>query len=407
MNNIYAGNISIGGLILDFYDDIYLDDMKVINKVAEVPALVTEAEVTPSDKLPAFGDKDFALIILTKDGRKVRKYMVTDPSNTWLSVRYFIVNKDKLPYDCQVIAAKNLKAAAIKYNLDVPRELSQLAEELYPDPTTVYKEAGMKKKASLEEERILTDSDFGLIRNLDGHKERMFPITKESEATDCLGKFAEITQHLKDSDKLQFAYRLTKKAKSLGLSVPEDISKMSALHEKIEKKALKPMLLDKYPTDTAGRTKVASKYFDAYEKQMDPDTKYKFATELAKTAEKQGIVLKSKEIQKFADNRYDGEKLQDAFVLRRRVLSDKNDEESLKTLNRISKLAAEVSPTVMTRILSVFDKNTGLDYYWGRSVDKPDAILKVASEKSYLSYNNILSDKATEHVNKAIKSRRK
>lgn len=407
MNNIYTGKVNIGGLILDFYDDIYLDDMKIINKVAEVPALVTDSEVVPSDKLPSFGDKDFALIVLTKDGRKVRKYMVTDPSNAWLSVRYFIVNKDKLPYEAQVIAAKNLKAAAVKYGLDVPTELEQLSQEVYPDATAVYKEAKLTKKATPEEELILTDGDFGLIRDLDGNKERMFPVVKETDVDGYVKKFAELTQYLKPSDKLQFAHRLTKKAKAFGIPVPEDLSKMSALHEKMEKKATKSKVLDKYPTDTPTRTKVASHYFDAHANQMDPDTKYKFATELAKTAEKQGLKLKSKEIKKFADNQYDTEKLKEAFMLRRRVLSDKNDEESIKTLDKMTKLASEVSPVVMTRILSVFDKNTGLDYYWGRSVDKPDSILKVAKEKNYLSYNNILSDRATDQINKAIKSRRK
>lgn len=409
MDNIYySETFKIAGLQIDLYDSLWPENYKVIGKVASLPTEVASAEVMSPDKLSIYGDKEFCLIILTKDGRKIRKWPVTDPSNTYVSSRYFIANKDKLPFEAQVVAAKNLKVALVKYNLDVPLEIKQLSEEVYPDAGVgTIKEAKLKKKAGLEEEQIMTDGDFGLIRNCDGNKERMFPITKESEASGYLGKFAEITQHLKSADKLQFAYRLTKKAKALGLAVPEDISKMSALHEKFEKKVLKSTVMGKYPTNTPMQTKVASKYFDAHEAEMDPDTKYKFATELAKTAEKQGVVLKSKGIQKFADNLYDTEKLHDAFTLRRRVLTDKNDEESIKTLNRISKMAGEVSPVVLTRVLSVFDKNTGLDYYWGRSVDKPDAILKVAKEKSYLSYNNILSDKATENINKVIKSRSK
>jgi len=395
VTNYYTGEAKVGGLVLDLYDDIFKENLYVISKVTDIPDIVKNAEVTVPDKVQVFGDKEFALIVLTKDNRKVRKYLISDPSNTWVSIRYFMLNKDKLPYDAQVICAKNLIDAAKKYQLEVPLEMKELSKELFPEKEMVHKEASL----------LLADSDFGLIRNKDGSKQRLYPLTSAGEIDTYLNKFAEASKALEPTEKVQFAFRLVKKARNLGMNIPDDLVKMSALYEKISEDKLK--IMDRFPVDTPHRVKLAAKYFEASADEMDPATRFNFVSELNDAADKHGVNLRRfKKVAKYNNKAFDLDLLKEARDLRKRALEERCDEESLATLKQVFKLASVTSPPVFSRILDVFDRGCNLDYYWGRSIPSPDDILKEASEKQYLNYNSILQDRVVDKINKTIHKRR-
>ena len=395
MSNYYTGDVKVGGLVLDLYDDIFKENLYVINKL-DIPAIVKKAEVVTPEKVPFFGDGDFALIFITKDNRKLRKYLISDPANTWISIKYFLLNKEKLPYDAQVTCAKNLASAANKYQLEIPLEIDILSKELFPDKDVVHKEANTS---------FLADSDFGIIRRTDSGKRRLYPITNEDEVSQYIGKFAEATKALSPVDKLQFAYRLTKKAQQLGIDVPKEMIKLSALYSRVNQDKVK--IMDNYPVDTSRRVKLAAKYFEFNSDQMSPAERYQYADELTKVASELGVNLKPyKKIVKYSSKSYDAKALLEARDLRKRALEERCDEESLVTLGCVFKLASITSPSDFSRILDTFDRGCQLDYYWGRSIPYPDDILKEAKEQNTLVYNGIFQDWVVDKINKSRIKRR-
>jgi hypothetical protein len=350
------------------------------------------------------GDFCFSLNMLTKDNVKIRRFPIDSPSSTWLSLQYFQLNKDKLPYDAQLIAAKNLVLAARKYDLEVPAEIDTLAKEQFVDPTAVLKESSISKKASPEMDTLLADTEFGLIRIKNGERERLFPMPNADAVTAYASNFSKIASNLEPDDLMTFSYQLRKKALLNGISIDPTIKKLAHLHERKLKKQAKVTILDKYPVDNPKRIKVAAKYFEEFQGVMDPDTKYRYATDLVKTASEQKVDLsKSKELTKFASTgEYNIQGLKDGMALRRRVFEDHNDLESLDTLNKLYKMATVLPPIAFSRTLYIFDTNSGLDYYYNKSVPSPDAILKEASSTEYLSYNNVLADWLVDELNKKI-----
>lgn len=98
---------SIGGKVLDVYDDIGLKQLAASPYFEKVGSL----QMGDPEKLPGIDDRNFGVIFITKAGEFVRKFPINDSTNTVLSNIYFEMNHGKLPPEAKVAAATQIKQA--------------------------------------------------------------------------------------------------------------------------------------------------------------------------------------------------------------------------------------------------------------------------------------------------------
>jgi len=112
------------GLILDVYDDpsltLFKKEASLVEEAIKTAHLITQEE---REKL---ADESFALV-LEQNGHELKKFATIDPSNTALSVAYFLKTAHKLPEQAQKIAARNLMASCEAFDLPYPKELMKIA----------------------------------------------------------------------------------------------------------------------------------------------------------------------------------------------------------------------------------------------------------------------------------------
>ena len=109
-------------MFLDVYDDPSGHILKSKLPTADViPDFVKTAEDL-TERLDDLPDGAFALVALDQ-GRKMRKYAMTDAGNTAMSVIYFLENGDRLPEEAQKVAAARLVEACEHFELEPPMAL--------------------------------------------------------------------------------------------------------------------------------------------------------------------------------------------------------------------------------------------------------------------------------------------
>lgn len=104
---------SVGGRILDLYDDPSLKLLEAsghLEKVASLPIGDPEA-------LRNLDDRQFGVVFLTKSGGAIRKYPVNDHANVALSNVYFDMTCGQLPPEAKVAAATQIKAACDNFGV--------------------------------------------------------------------------------------------------------------------------------------------------------------------------------------------------------------------------------------------------------------------------------------------------
>lgn len=105
----------LSGLILDVYDDPRAEILKsLFPDLAQVPALVKQANLLTLDQRQRLPDDVFALVLQDGDVT-LRKFACTDPGNTLLSMFYLTKTAQKLPLIAVERAVDNLKIAAHWY----------------------------------------------------------------------------------------------------------------------------------------------------------------------------------------------------------------------------------------------------------------------------------------------------
>jgi hypothetical protein len=116
---------SVGGKVLDFYDDLglkLLSGSSYLEKVASLP-------VGDPEKLTTLDDRQFGVIFLTKKGEAIRKYPLNDLTNTALSNVYFDLTHEKLPPEAKVAAATMIKKACELFGVACAPAVSKYAAD--------------------------------------------------------------------------------------------------------------------------------------------------------------------------------------------------------------------------------------------------------------------------------------
>lgn len=172
------------GHVLDIYDDadgVHIRDGEALKKFGEL-------RVDPAERISALPDTEFALVVMTKTGEKIRKFPIHNPEALALSTHYFEKTGECLPGGAFNIAAVRLAQAHLRFGADVPfsKELVKMGCVVGPyfdeeeGRKNDLKFSEMKASVSMPEPASL--AKYAYARQLgDGRTLKMFPV-QDAEA---------------------------------------------------------------------------------------------------------------------------------------------------------------------------------------------------------------------------------
>lgn len=204
---------SSGGLIIDFYDDIFLGTLR------EEPGLVEKlGSVRPMthEKLAELSDSQFGLVI-ADSSKKLRKYPVHDQGHTLLAKEYFEKNANKLTPTMQTTAAYHILRACKIHGIDGLDNLKKFAgtTEAYtnvvdPEFKTVEPTAGSVWHSI--NVATLPDKDFALLKVSEDKTVRMYPISSPDYLHRGVQHFNAEHHRLDPVDRVKVATAMVKRA---------------------------------------------------------------------------------------------------------------------------------------------------------------------------------------------------
>jgi len=430
----------LSGLVLDVYDDFRGYVLRSIFPSREdVPSLIKEGHDLSSEERRLLPDDVFALVLV--DGQEyMRKFACTDPSNTALSVLYFIKNAHKLPEEAQTTAADNLSQACSWYGLeDLAKEAGLAGWAAKGALTHAAKNPLSTMQHALTAPSLIKGTQgeiqnrMGAVRHLEGNG---VGVTTPEQINHVLGKQAELTGTYlmplqgKDSRSPTPAKTVINKTGAMGRLVsspaaehhkdeghllpnlesvpgknPEHAPQMRALKPHVdvsgklapmhmtEKKASRYALDGRYPLDSFAQVKTAVGYFDEYLSSFSPEERREYAQNTIKCAEALDIPV-SETMQKYASESYAPRGEIKMALDSRRLLTDAHGAKILKLLQEKT---AEVSPEVFCETLREFDRERGLERHYDSDVFDPyfstygTKVAAVRDNWSYIDGNVYLS----------------
>jgi len=205
----------LSGQVIDFYDDSNGDILKKrFPDPQSLPDIIKEGSFLKEEERDRLRDELFALV-LDNGGEHLKKFACTDACNTAISVIYLLDHaKDILPIEAVKTAAANLELACTMYGLDIPEQLSKLAEtkvsEISPSLDVTDLEAP---------EKAVTADRYAL------KKEARYPIDSYTDAQRAIEYFEKHASMLHPAKRREFSLNITKRADELGIPVPAMIKK--------------------------------------------------------------------------------------------------------------------------------------------------------------------------------------
>lgn len=272
---------SIGGLVLDIYDDVNFHVLRESGQIEKVGSL----EISDPAKLEDLEDRKFGVVFITKQGSMVRKYPVHDYQHTVLANLYFDQTNEKVSHEARVKAATQIKNASYLFGVKPFESVSKYAADGFAEGNNYVQLRGgrMEKTAS---PAVISH----LLEEYEAHREE-YP----------------------REEKVALAKEMEKAASRFGFEVPEDLRLYTVKEPEINKEAL-----------------------------------------LQQCALRKDLVA----------SRPEANGLMDEFISK----------------------SAEFEPDEAVKLMETFDKEFGLDQYWGRGLE-PMGILqeKTAALPSGLS----------------------
>lgn len=212
----------LAGVALDLHDD---SGEEVLTKHADrLVEVAGEVKLAGPDRLARLEDKEFALIFMTSDGKKHRKYAMHDVAHTAVSSAFFEENAHKLPEVCQQFAAWQLYKAAARFKIPATPFLANTEKDVEtPHPhlfhTHDLEPPESPKEASAPEDAFIPDSEFLLVEKSESGTVREFRVSTYPQCKEALGSFEETYIQLTPPQRRKVATALMQKAEDFGLAV--------------------------------------------------------------------------------------------------------------------------------------------------------------------------------------------
>lgn len=421
------------GVVFDFYDDPSGELVKTaFPTTSDLPEFVKTAHILSSEERDVLRDEAFALI-MSNEGKVLRKFACVDAGNTLLSCLYFEENAQRLPEEAVKIAAVNLASFCNDFGFE-PTDFVKMAaaghsrtrdsmrQPIVGDeadwaartnlvsirggadsgrviPTANQMKTAQAKEAGLLNVYVVRPSEVPQQVNLDSHH-KLNPGSKpKKKQSSVLGGGAVLTDDKKDNgvksknpdlqkkspppaDKNTFAVGqgqgdLEVNYKTLPkIATIVDVSGKSPVH-KFEKKASSRHALagSRYPLDSYSDVKAAVSYFDDNHHMMTGSDRHEFAVKTAARADELGIET-GELLSRYGSTEYSPD-------LEAHIASRKAAAENFKeAYNVLLEKRAEVEPEAFVELLKQVDEAAGLNWYYDGAVTDPYLATFGGKEKS-------------------------
>lgn len=398
----------MGSYVVDHYDDFNGRVLKsLVSSPEDLPAFVKTAQRMSPDEIRTAPDDRFALIMLD-EGHKLKKFAMTDPGNTALSVLYLLKQAHLLPPAAVKTAAQNLLVACAHYDLDPPYQLKVAAkagmsgisgksQAQYAKGAKVDKlQFPVPEPAQQATENIQlgehVDHDVQHRTNYHGPQGTNFvhlPIFSQKE------KVKEGPGAIEHAEKVawdqsQVAQQRQENEQALvqlfnpgagtkqqfwgdGKGVTErinpyvDVSHWDPGSAMVEDRVppTQTLLGDRYPADSYDQVKLAAAYFAENHKDFHPRDRHEYCTKLASRLAEMGLTA-SEDVERYGSLGYAADV--DALLAHRRTLID---EPLIPALDTLMEKRASVSPDTFADTLAEFDRMAGLSDFWDAQIPDP------------------------------------
>lgn len=416
------------GVVFDFYDDPSGELVKTAFPTLEdLPDLVKTAHILSPEERDVLRDEAFALI-MSNEGKVLRKFACVDAGNTLLSCLYFEENAQRLPEEAVKVAALNLASFCNDFGFE-PTNFVKMAAAGHSrtrdsmrqpvvgdeadwaartnlvsirgggDSGRVIPTANQMKTAGLLNVYVVRPSEVPQHVNLDSHH-KLNPEPKAKKKTaEMLGGGAVLTDDKKDNGVKSKNPDLQKKSpppadrntfavgqgqgdlevnyKSLPkIATIVDVSGKAPVH-KFEKRASSRHALgnSRYPLDSYADVKAAVSYFNDNHHMMAGSDRHEFAVKTASRADELGIET-GELLSRYGSTEYSPD-------LEAHISSRKAAAENFKdAYNVLLEKRAEVEPQEFVELLKKVDEAAGLNWYYDGAVTDPYLATFGGKEKS-------------------------
>lgn len=218
------------GLVLDVEDDRGETLRRRWPTLADLPALIKNAQARPTSELP---NEKLALCAVVDGGQLLRKYAHHDAGSTAISVVYLLEHGHRLPAALEKRAAQALVRACIDHQLQPPlplvkrAALGELAGELLgeqgrPTPETVDARGSTprSRQKTARGGRFALESGDGRLR---------LPIDTHEQVKCAARWWGEHRLELEADDRRRVAEKIAARAQEIGQPIDEHLAEAGAL----------------------------------------------------------------------------------------------------------------------------------------------------------------------------------
>lgn len=225
--------MNVRGIILDAYD--MLSAKQVTSEDMEKVALDNKESVHTQEDIYRQIDRDFGLILVFKNGDKLRKFPLNSKTNVTFSMNAFKKNKHKLPDAAKRMAAIRIVAACDRYAMDCDDDVKAIAKGAIDDGNYYHVSEDMMQMlsgmADIKDEKKTDDvqapneakeASWGIDETINGVSVRKFPLRTKQQVEKAINRFPKMSSKLLSKYAFSFADNIIKKADILDVKIPSD-----------------------------------------------------------------------------------------------------------------------------------------------------------------------------------------
>ena len=344
------------GVMLDFYDDLSGSLLKKAFPTPDVlPEQVKVAHILSPEEHSVLRDEAYALV-MSNEGKILRKFACVDAGNTLLSCLYFEANAHLLPDEAVKTAAANLESFCHEFGFE---------------PTNFVKTASAnhyRQRDPARQPLVGDEADWAARTNL---------VSCRGGADS--GRVIPTANQMKTAGLINVYITKGDGAVPTPPAPKSEIVDVSGKHPKhhIEKKgSARHALGEKYALDDYADVKAAVSFFDDNWKSLEPVDRHEFAVKTAARADELGIGY-SEELGRYGSTGYAPD-IEGHLAQRKLHASD----EYKGTYDELKEKISSVSPDEFVQMLSKVDDAANLNWYYGGDITDPYMATFGGKEKS-------------------------
>lgn len=263
--------------VIDVYDDPAGSVLRsLVEDAGSIPDFVKSAALLNKDQE---GTDRFALVMVEGDS-VLKKYATADAGNTWMSALYFLETSKCLTKEAQEVAATYLTRAASEFGMDLPEEITDLADDSIQ--SNIVDVSGAKLASVVTEREQAVEY---AIERLDGSK--YYPLRDSADVSLALDYFDRHAGQFTPRERREYSVKVASVAERFEVPVTGLVEHYAAQgwNPRLEDE----LLLRKQIIKEAGVDyRVQAEIFRAYD-ELEADSPDEYAEKLASVDQQIGL----------------------------------------------------------------------------------------------------------------------